>query len=114
MDGDSMLAINDNELGEFTVGLMDYSDELGEIFTKVDSKMSELTKYFGGKAATDLQAQYKSFRENYQIVRNNVISYSDDLISLITQFHEGSRTIALQVNKAADEVLQESQKIEQL
>ena len=112
MNDDGMLAINDNELGEFTVGLMDYSDELGEIFAKIDSKMNELNKYFGGRAASDLQAQYKSFRENYQVIRNNIISYSDDLISLITQFHEGSTTIALKVDKAADEVLQESQKIE--
>lgn len=111
---DRLLAIDDNELGDFSVTLMDYSDELGELFTSLDSKMNELALYFGGTAANDLFAQFRTFKNNFPIVRNNIISYSDDLITLITKVHEGDNFVANQVDNATEDVERQSQMIEQL
>ena len=113
-NSDRLLAINDNEIGELSVNLMDYSDELGDLFSDIDSKMEELAEYFGGSAANDLFAQYKAFKNNYPTIRDNIISYSDDLITLITRFHDGDKEISVQVEKATDEVLQQTKMIEEL
>ena len=113
-NSERLLAIDDNELGEFCVSLLDYSDELGDLFTNIDTKMNELSQYFGGKAANDLFAQYRTFKSCYPIVRNNIISYSDDLITLVTKVHEGDDITAIQIGTATDDVLRQSQMIEQL
>jgi len=113
-NSDRLLAIDDNELSEFCVSLLDYSDELGDLFTNIDTKMNELTQYFGGKAANDLFAQYRSFKSCYSIVRNNIISYSDDLITLVTKVHEGDDIAAIHVGNATDDLIRQSQMIEQI
>jgi hypothetical protein len=109
---DANLMMDDDELGQFAIDLMGYSDSASEIFSKIDDKMNLLNAYFNGSPYNELINIYRSVRKNYPIVKNTIHSYSDDLITLRSKVHAGDHVIALQLEHASDIISKEAKKME--
>lgn len=97
MQDDIILAVNHVKLGDFAMNLLDISEKMSDIFSFVDSKMSNLEHYYSGSEYQKLMNSYRTFRRNYSVVKNGVVAYSDDLIALIHKVKAGDRKIALSI-----------------
>ena len=91
---DIYLWINEDNLGSFAMNLLTASDDISEIFSSIDKKMEALKLCFDGKEYDHLMSKYRDFRKNYPVVKNNIVSYSDDLIALINKVRAGDKDIA--------------------
>lgn len=93
------LWINEENLGSFAMNLLTASEDITEIFSSIDKKMEALKLCFDGKEYDHLMAKYRDFRKNYPVVKNNIVSYSDDLIALINKVRAGDKDIAFIIDK---------------
>lgn len=75
--------INEDALGELSINILDFSDRISEIFEKIDNQMNSLSTCYQGESYDNLMNYYNNFRKNYQIIKENIVSYSDDLTTLL-------------------------------
>ncbi len=85
--------INEDELGKLCVEILDYSDRISEIFDKVDSCMESLPNHYQGLPCVELLNYYNDLKTYYSTIKNNIISYSDDLITLIKKMQAGDEQL---------------------
>lgn len=74
--------IVEEELNKHMNDIIDCSNQVKSILSKIDDKMSFLKTHYACSAANTLYKQYEEFNENYQIVVENLLSYKDDLMTL--------------------------------
>ena len=110
----AVLAMDEEELSQFAMDLIDYGDSVGAIFSKIDSKMQNLGNYYVGNGYNEFMKFYREFRKNYSIVKNTIVSYSDDLIALINKVQAGDHQIAFAINNITDAITDEAKKINEL
>ena len=110
----AVLAMDDDELSQLVIDLIDYGDSVSEIFSKIDSKMQNLGNYYVGNSYNEFMKAYREFRKNYPIVKNTIVSYSDDLIALMNKVHAGDHQIAFAIENITDAITNEAKKINEL
>lgn len=108
---DLFIGINEGELGEIAIDFVNFNDELSEIFSSIDSKMIELKGAFNSKEYQSLLSQYNDFKKNYSIVKNNINSYSDDLVAIINKVRIGDSNIASLLETKSNDVLDQAKLI---
>lgn len=89
MNTDFLGGIKEEELSSLSMEVLDYSERIAEIFGKIDTKFQLIDEYYESPSYVKFKEAYSSFRLNYQVVKNNIVSYSDDLIRLISKMKEG-------------------------
>jgi hypothetical protein len=114
LDEELKLGVKDEDLSSFAMDILSFSDEVSKIFSSIDSKMNELKNYFSGARYDNLMSAYNSFKPNYSIVKDDIISYSDDLITLINKSIAGDKQIAFLINKVTDIAKEETEKVNNL
>jgi hypothetical protein len=105
---DSGFAIREDELSELAIDIIDFNDEIAEIFNSVDSKMSELKAYYDCSKYYSLVNSYNEFKKNYSIVKQNIVTYSDDLIAVINKFKSGDNDVSVLVEGDSMDVKQKA------
>lgn len=108
---DLFIAIKEDELGEIAIDFMNFNDELSELFSSIDSKMFELKSAFNSKEYQSLLNQYNEFKKNYSVVKNNINSYSDDLVAVINKMRTGDSNITSLLETKSDDVLEQAKLI---
>ncbi len=108
---DIHLGINEDTLSEFAIDISNYSEEVMELFSSIDSKMNELKAYFDGSEYENIMKSYREFRKNYSVVKNTILSYSDDLICVINKVRAGDKQIANLFDQMSEDVSNEAKKI---
>lgn len=88
---DVVAGINEDELSLLSLEILDYSDRITEIFDKIDSCMDRLPNYYQGTPCVALMSYYKQLTTYYSIIRDNIVTYSDDLIALIKKMQENDK-----------------------
>ena len=111
---DIQLAIQEDDLSDFAMYLLTTSDEVSDLFSSIDSKMETLKNYFDGEQYDQLMNSYRSFRKNYSVVKEYIVSYSDDLFSVINKVRAGDKKIALIINQITEDTKQKAKEIENL
>lgn len=91
---DFVTGIKEDELSSLIIEILDYSDRISEIFDKLDACISKLPKHYQDLSCTKLINYYRGLAENYSIIKKNIISYSDDLTTLIKKVRENDKYIA--------------------
>lgn len=89
MSNDVKLAIKEDGIANLIVEITDIADEISIIFDEIDDSVSKIKEYLSCSANADIDTKYEEIRKNYQIIKNNVISYSNDLVSLNVKMHDG-------------------------
>lgn len=90
---DIVAGINEDELSSLSLEILDYSDRISEILDKIDSCMDKLPNHYKGSPCTVLINQYNELKPYFSIIKNNIISYSDDLIALIKKMQDNDKTL---------------------
>ena len=106
--------INEDELGSLAMEILDYSERIADIFNKIDDNMETLGNYYKSPSYKELMNNYKNFSKNYEVLRKNVNSYSDDLINLIKKMRENDKYLANLFDSYTIEHGVEAKKIERL
>jgi len=86
---DFRTGIREEDLTNLCIEIVKYSDDISELFGKVDDDMAEAKEIYKGTSADTLFNSYDDFRKNYAIVKSNINSYSDDLTELINKLRNG-------------------------
>ncbi len=86
--------IKEDELSSLSIEVLDYSDRISEIFDKIDNTISKLPTYYQDSACTKLMSYYHELAENYSVIKQNIVSYSDDLTTLIKKMRENDKYMA--------------------
>lgn len=103
MKTDFIGGINEKEVNSLSIEILKCSDRISEVFDKIDAKIEELPTYYKATALDEFLSSYNEFRKNYSIIKSNVISYSDDLLRLITKMHEGLDEVSKMYNDYAED-----------
>ena len=88
---DTVSGINEDALRELCMEILDYNERLIEIFDKIDNCVEDLQMYFKCSSYDTFKNVYGELRSNYQVIKDNINSYSDDLILLIQRMHENEK-----------------------
>lgn len=83
--------INEEELSNLSLEVIDHADNISEIFDRIDACMEKLPIHYQGTPCTELINFYNKLTPFYEIIKNNIISYSDDLIELIKKMQENDK-----------------------
>lgn len=86
--------INEEELGNLSMEILNYADDISDIFSRIDSCISKLPSSYDCDVKTKIMNSYDVIKDNYKVVKSNIISYSDDLIELIQKMKEGDEYIS--------------------
>lgn len=108
------LSIKEGELSQIAMEIMTISDNVMEKFSEINGKMTELKRYFDGPEYDRLINRYNAFKKNYSVVKNNIISYSDELICIINKVRTGDKNVALVIDELAQDVSKKAKNIEKL
>lgn len=88
---DTVSGINEETLSDLSLLILDYVDDLSEIFDNIDEQMNQLSLFYNGKPESNINEYYEGIKNNYKTVKNNIKSYSDDLITLISKVNENDK-----------------------
>lgn len=100
---DAIAGIREEDLRSLCLEILDYTDRISEIFDKLDANMDKLPEYYQGDSCTSIQSYYKDLSSNYLTIKDNLISYSDDLICLIQKMKENDKSLSkLFINYTTD------------
>ena len=105
---DNGFAINEEELSELAIDIIDFNDEIAELFSSIDGKMSELKTYYDCSKYYTLLNSYNEFKKNYSVVKQNITTYSDDLIAVINKFKSGDNDVSVLVEGDSMDVKQKA------
>lgn len=86
--------INDGELGSLSLEVMDYASNISEILDRIDACMDRLPSYYQGPPCRKIMERYKEVQSSYQTIKDNIVSYSDDFVTLINKMHENDQYLS--------------------
>lgn len=86
--------INDEELNSLSLEVLDRADMISEIFDKIDACMERLPACYQGEPCKRLLERYGALKSSYPIIKGNIVSYSDDFITLINKMHENDKYLS--------------------
>ena len=89
-----MAGINDEELGSLSLEVMDYASNVSEILDRIDACMDKLSTYYQGTPCRKIMERYREMQLSYQTIKNNIVSYSDDFVTLINKMHENDQYLS--------------------
>ncbi|MBR3236444.1 hypothetical protein IKF92_02070 [Candidatus Saccharibacteria bacterium] len=86
--------IKEGELGSLSLEVMGYAERISEIFDRIESAMDRIPACFQGTPSEAINQHYQEIRSNFPVIKDNVTSYSNDLITLINRVHENNKYLS--------------------
>ena len=114
MQEDIKLAIREDDLADLAMEILTISEDVTDIFSNIDSKMASLKNCYDADGYNQLMAKYRDFKKNYTIVKDNIVSYSDDLIAVINKVRAGDKKIAFMIDNITEDTKDKASKIEKM
>lgn len=98
------LTIKESEIEELVVEITNIADEISIIFDGIDNSVDTIKEYLSCEANKNIENKYQEIRKNYQVIKNNIISYSSDLVSLNAKMHDGEKYLINKFNAKTAEI----------
>lgn len=111
---DIVIAINEEDLGQFAMDILTLSEDISDLFSSIDTKMNNLKTYFDCEEYQKLMNFYASIHRNYSVVKNSLVSYSDDLIAVINKVKAGDTKLAFMIDEISQLASAKAKEIENL
>ncbi len=102
---DVIAGINEDELSNLSFEVLDYVDRISEIFDKIDACIDKLPNYYQGSACSSLINYYGELTPYYSIIKNNIVSYSNDFIELIKKMKDNDKCLISLFQNYTDETI---------
>lgn len=109
---DVLFGVKEYELGNLTLEILDYADRTSKLLGDIGSKMEELATHYHGDSYNELMKYYSELQSSYSIIKDNIISYSDDLAALLIKVKENDKTVASLFDEFTVDVKQKIKSIE--
>ena len=100
--------VNVDALGELSMDILDYADRISELFNDIYSKFISLEDYYKGDTFDALKVKMASLSSNYERIKSNIVSYSDDLIMLTKKVKEDTNYLTTLINDLALSIKEKS------
>lgn len=100
-----IIGINEDELSNLSLEVLDYADRISEIFDKIDVCMDKLSNHYQGSSCSSLVNIYNELTPYYSIIKDNIISYSDDFIELIKKMQDNDKYLTTLFQNYTDDTL---------
>ena len=104
LNDDLYLGINEKTLAGLCLEIEACSDNIATIFDQIDDSMNELSSYYKSSSLDSIINSYNEFRKNYEIIKNNINSYSADLNDLVIKYKNGAKGVILSIDQKSDDV----------
>lgn len=85
--------IREGELAALSLEVSDYARRISGIFSKIDGAMMQLKNCYQGEPADKLMERYGEIKSLFPVVKNNISSYSDDLMAIIRKMNAGDKRL---------------------
>ena len=109
--GDVLVGINEDDLGNLSLEVLDYVDRISDIFDKIDANIDLLKQQYQGEPCDDIVNFYNELTPYYSIIKENIISYSDDFIELINKMRENDKYLTTLFENYTDEAKDKTKSI---
>ncbi len=87
-------AINEYAVESLCIEIMNYCDEIGNIFDKIDYEISDLKECLSGASLSTIENSYQLIRKDYNTIKQNINNYAEDYACLIRVFKTNSNSLA--------------------
>ncbi len=104
--------IREEDLLSLCDEILKNADNIFEKFNQIDDKFEEIKQYYSSSSLDTLMNKYQNFKKNYPIIKNNIISYSEDLNELIIKFRSGLKDIATKYDQYSENIKSKKKAIE--
>ena len=94
MDTEVVAWIREEELGMLAMEIANDADKISEVFSKIDACMGKVSAYYSGAPSKKILQRYDELKANYPVMKENIVSYSEDLITLISKMRENDKYLA--------------------
>lgn len=101
----NVTGINEEDLSSLSIEVLDYADRITEIFDKIDACMDRLPDYYQGESCSALMNFYNELVPYYSIIKNNIVSYSDDFIELIKKMQDNDKYLVTLFQNYTDDAI---------
>ena len=81
-----MVGVNQDYLIYTANKLRDYLSIVEDRFNKIDDIMSNNNQYYKSASAEVFCSRYDDFKQNYKIIKTNLMSYIDDLDRTVNHY----------------------------
>lgn len=71
--------INEEALDKLIFDILEYIEKLNKEFEKVETLVTQSNDYYKSENATNILTKFKLSQNNFKIMINNLIKYSEDL-----------------------------------
>ena len=75
--------VNIDNMETLCFEIEDFANRIGDIFTKIDGRMDNLSRYYQGDSCDQLNNYYLELKKNFDVIKTNINTYSDDLVELV-------------------------------
>ena len=100
--------VNVDALGELSMDILDYADRISELFNDIYSKFISLEDYYKSDTFDNLKVKITSLSSNYERIKSNIVSYSDDLIMLTKKVKEDTNYLNTLINDLTASIKEKS------
>ena len=113
--GDNIVeGIREEDLLSLCDEILKNADSIYEKFNQIDNKFEEIKEYYSSSSLDTLMSKYQNFKKNYSIIKNNIISYSEDLNELIIKLKSGLQEVATKYDQYSEDIKSKKKAVENL
>jgi hypothetical protein len=99
MEKVDVFGINEDKLGKLILDIYDYVERINMIINSVDDIMNDIEQNFKVSDKNILIKKNLYFRDNLINIKNNILSYADELINVKKGYREISQDVASTVKE---------------
>lgn len=78
--------IDDEKLGYLVLDIYDYVDRINQVLNQIDEIMLLSDNYFKCESADKIRNHYKELKDNFPILKENIMNCSESLIKVKHQY----------------------------
>lgn len=83
---DKTVALNENEINKLILDINDFSIRVRKIFDEVEALVDETSSYYECNCATKYRNSFNTFKTNFPIMVDNMLTYKKDMQNLKIMF----------------------------
>lgn len=95
--------INEEKIDKLVIDLYSYSDRVKEILSEVELTMSKIKEIYVSEYAKELESLMPLYKQKFNIINQNILSYSDDFIHVKELYKKREQNMADIMKKAINE-----------
>lgn len=108
---DNAFVIKQPDFDNLVLELNDLVDKIEMILRDVEMKVYNSQEYFKGDVADELRLKFKTYSKQIDVMSNNLLTYSNDLLKLKQSLKDNDKNILNSLNDFAAGLKTQAEKI---